>query len=70
MSTRSKKEAEVVFWLQSKERETGRVTYMFQIEGPSREINKIAKKLKGSKAGDGYNPQDKTNILKSSLILL
>lgn len=61
MLTRSKKELEVVFWLQSKE--AGKVTYVFQIEGAPRDIKRIAKKLKGSKAGEGYNPQDRTNIL-------
>lgn len=63
MLARLKKEAEVVFWLQSKDKDTGRVTYMFQIEGRPRQINKVAKKLNGSVAGEGFNPQNKTNIL-------
>ena len=63
MLARSKKEPEIVFWLQSRDKETGKVTYMFQIEGRPREINRIAKHLQGSTAGEGYNPREETNII-------
>lgn len=65
MLARSKKEKEpkIVFWLQSKEKESGKVTYMFQIEGTPRQVKRVARRLSGTIAGEGYNPQDKTDIL-------
>ena len=63
MLVKSKKDPEVVFWLQSKDRNSGKATYMFQIEGSRAAIRKVAKQLKGHTAGEGFNPQDKTEIL-------